>query len=378
VAVKAAPKNKITIPLLRPSLPTAAKLGRYLRRIDRTRWYTNFGALQLELEARLAKHFGLKPANVALFANGTLALTHALQAFPRKTGQGCLLPSWTFAATPAATLAANLQPHFADVNATSWALEPDAVLQRRDLQKFSAVVTVSPFGTPLDHQGWDNFTAKTGIPVLIDGAAAFDSIATQKKSRIGATPVMISLHATKCFGLGEGGLLLSRDTEFIARARQWGNFGFVGVPLAHLPGGNGKFNEYGAAIGHAALDAWPVRRRQLLTLTKNYAAKLAKIRDVTMAPGFNSGFVSNSCNVLTRLPATQLADQLAASGIQTRRWWGDGCHAQPAYKHLPRDPLPVTEGLAKHALGLPFFHDLKSQDLRKIIAALTIALRQGQ
>ena len=40
---------------MRPKLPTSDRLIDYLRRIDASRFYTNFGPLALALEDRLAK-----------------------------------------------------------------------------------------------------------------------------------------------------------------------------------------------------------------------------------------------------------------------------------------------------------------------------------
>lgn len=363
------------IPVLRPALPTAAQLAPYLRRIDETRWYSNFGPLSREFERKLATHFGVELEHVAVFGNGTLALIHALQAMQVAAGSLCVMPSWTFVATPAAACAAGLTPYFADVSAESWAIEPQTLRQRADLAKFGAVVAVAPFGAPLDHQAWDDFTAQTGLPVLIDGAAAFDAVATQPRARIGRTPVMISLHATKAFGVGEGGVLLSRDADLIARARQWGNFGFIGgEPIAHLAGSNSKVSEYGAAVGLAALGHWPQRRARIARLTEDYARTLVAIGGVGLAPGFLGGQVSNSCNIVTSLPAWDLAARLTRAGVMTRRWWGNGCHAHPAYVACPRDPLPVTERLAWHALGLPFYHDLDKAALKTVCEAVTAAL----
>jgi hypothetical protein len=48
-----------TIPVLRPLLPQADRLLPYLRRIDASRIYTNWGPLASELECRLSGQFGL-------------------------------------------------------------------------------------------------------------------------------------------------------------------------------------------------------------------------------------------------------------------------------------------------------------------------------
>ena len=68
---------------------------------------------------------------------------------------------------------------------------------------------------------------------------------------------MLSLHATKVFGVGEGGLVLCRNAELIQRCGQVMNFGFLGSREAQVAGFNGKLSEYHAAIGLAALDPWP-------------------------------------------------------------------------------------------------------------------------
>src|SRR3990167_3614049 len=50
--------NPEEIPLLVPDLPRAEKLLPYLHRIDRSRWYTNFGPLVGELEDKLSRLAG--------------------------------------------------------------------------------------------------------------------------------------------------------------------------------------------------------------------------------------------------------------------------------------------------------------------------------
>ena len=52
------------------------------------------------------------------------------------------------------------------------------------------------------------------------------------------------------------------------------------------------------------------------------------------------------------------AVDLAEAGIETRQWWGKGCHRHLAFANSPRLPLPVTERLAASVVGLPFFPGL--------------------
>lgn len=68
------------IPVCRPRLPDADAILPYLRRIDDAAWYSNFGPLVRELEARLGAHFGTGDGTVATVANGTMGLGLALAA----------------------------------------------------------------------------------------------------------------------------------------------------------------------------------------------------------------------------------------------------------------------------------------------------------
>src|SRR4051794_31264292 len=67
------------VPVARPRLPTAEAIAPYLQRIDEARWYSNFGPLLTEFEARLAGRFRPR-THVVTVTNATQALTLTLQA----------------------------------------------------------------------------------------------------------------------------------------------------------------------------------------------------------------------------------------------------------------------------------------------------------
>jgi dTDP-4-amino-4,6-dideoxygalactose transaminase len=362
------------IPVMRPKLPTADELLPYLRRIDEARWYSNYGPLLLELRDRFAAHFKVENNHVAIVANGTVALSAALVAAGARPGTKCLLPSWTFVGSAAAAWAANLQPHFVDVDPATWMLDPEQLRKRSDLKEVGAVMVVSAFGSPVDTAAWDAFTEDTGIPVIIDGAASFDTVASVPRARAGRSAVMISLHATKVFGVGEGGLLLSTDTALVERFNQVCNFGVWGSPAGQILGYNGKLSEYNAAVGLAMFETWPARRARVVQLTERYREILGSVRGIELVPGYGDGWVSCYCNIKTDAPAQSVIDGLAERGIETRRWWQSGVHVQKAYRDFPRDPLPVTERLASTVFGLPFSHDLDDTRFQRVIEGLKAAI----
>ncbi|WP_338663453.1 aminotransferase class I/II-fold pyridoxal phosphate-dependent enzyme [Pararoseomonas sp. SCSIO 73927] len=353
------------IPVARPRLPAAEAILPYLQEIDANHWYANHGLLWLRLQSRLAAHWGMGGDEVALTANATLALALALRATGVAPGRKCLMPAWTFVATAGAARGAGLVPHFADVDAGTWALDPDAVEARPDLGEMGAILVVAPFGRPLDLARWDALSDRTGVPVIVDAAAAFDALRDGGPMAVGRAPVVVSLHATKSFGIGEGGAVLSRDAAWLERLRRLSNFGFLGSRDAVLAGTNAKMSEYAAAIGLAAMDAWPGTRAGWRSITRHYADALEHA-GLPSSPGFGGDWVSATLSVLWPGEGADGAAALAREGIGTLRWWGDGCHRNPAYADCPRDPLPVTEAIARRAIGLPFWRDMTATQVEYI------------
>lgn len=372
-------KPTAPLPVMRPKLPAAAQVLPYLEEIDANRWYSNFGPLTQSFEARLAAHFGSGSGSVLAVANGTLGLMLSLQAVAPLPGDLCMLPAFTFSASASAVIAAGLVPWFVDVDPESWALEP---AQAREYLKdapgrVAAVMPVSVFGRPVNPADWDKFSAETGIPAVIDGAASFDA------AQVGRSPVMISLHATKVFGVGEGGLILSRDKELLSRIRSLSSFGFSLDPAknadgraALVPGTNGKFSEYAAAVGLAGLDGWTATRSRFFALRDEYLWVMADLPGLKPQPGGREPWTSATINFETPgKSAKDLIASLALSGIEARRWWGNGCHAAPAFAACPQAPLPVTNRLVDSVIGLPFYIDMTREEILRVKNAVAGLMR---
>ena len=344
----------ISIPVMRPRLPAAERLLPYLRRIDAARWYSNFGPLAQELEARLTAHWHVPGGGVLTLSNATQGLTVALMAAGAAPGTLCLMPAWTFVATAHAAVQARMVPYLVDVDPAGGALTPglaEAALAAAPGQ-VGAIMPVCPFGAPVDWSAWAELQRRTGIPVVIDAAAAFDSV------RPGPVPSVVSLHATKALGAGEGGVLLCTDTDLVARARACSNFGFLGSHVSHRVATNAKMSEYHAAVALAALDGWPETRA-------NWTHSLCLVREAVQAglsradwpAGLIGSYICSSPTIQVE-DAAAVAATLREDGIEARKWWQDGIPSHPAFAHCPATPLPVTAALAHATLALPCWQDM--------------------
>jgi dTDP-4-amino-4,6-dideoxygalactose transaminase len=355
------------IPIARPRLPKADALLPYLRRIDEHRTYSNFGPLVSELESRLADRLGVDPSCLVTVSNATSGLTLALQSVVPSSSGICLMPSWTFVATAHAVTAAGFTPYLVDVDESSWALTPAIALEAiaRIARPVTAVMPVAPFGAPMDVAAWDRFNALTGIPVVIDAAAGHDTV------RPGDAPAVVSLHATKILGAGEGGYVVCNRPDIIVGVRQRSNFGFYGSRNAERVAQNAKMSEYHAAVGLASMDRYDIDLAGFRETILSYRAFLADRADISFQPGFGDQWCGSV--IVARFQGgdeARIAAHCRESRVDSRLWWGKGVHRQAAFCGAPQLPLGVTETLAHETLGLPLYTDMAEQDVATVCNAI--------
>jgi dTDP-4-amino-4,6-dideoxygalactose transaminase len=354
----------------RPRLPLAEAIFPYLQRLDATRWYSNFGPLLTELEERISARFS-PGTEVVTVTNATQALTLALMAMNLPAGAYVAMPAWTFVATAHAVMMAGLRPLFLDVDPQTWMLRPEAVTALPpDRRRYvAAVIPVCAFGHLGDLAAWKAFRDETGIPVLVDAAAAFDALDDAD------LPAVVSLHATKVLGVGEGGFLATRDPALALKVRQLTTFGFQSSRESHAPATNAKLSEYAAAVGLAALDAWPADRLRFLRAAQHLRIGLIGLPDVQFQDGWGSDWITSVCCVaLPDGSASAVAQSLSDQGVDTRCWWGLGCHTSRAFAMCVREDLTHTNRLGASVIGLPFSVDLDEAEIRRIGDALGRAL----
>lgn len=362
------------IPVMRPKLPSAHRLVPYLESIDASRLYSNFGPLVLSLEDRLAEHYGLNQGTVATVANATLGLAIALAVQQPLPGSLCAIPAWTFVASAHAAVMAGLVPYFVDVDPETWALDPNKLFDElaRAPAAVGAVMPVMPFGSPLDIAAWEAFRSRTGLAVVIDAAAAFDCLVP------GVVPAVVSLHATKALGTGEGGFVISTDVSIRRAVRMRANFGFDGTREARAAAFNAKLSEYHAAVGHAALDEWDQTLAEWNHAADTYRRALRGSNQVSLRQGFGETWVSSTCLLGFAQPAADRIEQSLADGsIETRRWWGTGAHDHPATASFPRTAVPTTDALARSTLAVPFYRDISAAEIDRIADAVLAAAEAG-
>lgn len=362
------------IPVLRPRLPSLARLSPYLGRIDEARCYTNYGPLHNELQARLEARFQRPEGTLALANSGTSALVGAILATAGRaalTRPGALLPAYTFTATALAVEMCGFEPVLADVHPDTWDLRPEMAMTLVETTRIGVVVVVAPFGRLPDLGAWAAFRRRTGIPVVVDAAASFEMLDGPLTGGRLPVPLTLSFHATKSFSTGEGGAVLCEDPEQARRATNALNFGFVEARETCTAAINGKLSEYHAAVGLAELDDWSPKHSALLEAGEAYRRALA-LRGLddrlVIAPAICSSYILFRAGDAGE--ARRIERSLRSGDIGFRYWYGSGLHRQRHYAGRAAAPCPVTESVSGTLIGLPTAPDLTGEDIERVADAL--------
>ncbi|MDR3448914.1 MAG: DegT/DnrJ/EryC1/StrS family aminotransferase [Alphaproteobacteria bacterium] len=351
-----------------PDLPSADELLPYLRRIDTARWYTNFGPLVCEFEEKLQAYLSVKdpfpqagPIALTTLASCHQALVIGMRLLRLRPGATVLVPCVTFPSSAFAIEEAGATPLFADIDPVSWTLTPAIARAIASRRKIDAVMPVAVYGVPVE--GWDTFSRETGIPVLIDAAAALEAQPVPERCI-----VAYSMHATKPFGIGEGGILAARDPAFILAARQMSNFSTQNR-IAMDCGTNAKLSEYHGAVALAQFARWQgikQRRRRVLDFY------IAALEDHGLASGLQKdvtrAVTSSLMLKLDRPEAQHLIDALDAQGIPAHRSYWPPLPHHPHFANVEKaDALPHAEALNNAIIGLPFHGFMREEEVEQIV-----------
>lgn len=349
------------IQLYKPRLSSLASATKYLQQAEDAAVFSNYGPLVRQFETAVAKYLGIRDPNLVVSCtSATLGIQGALEVLGLERVR---CPDFTFAATGLAIKNSGAVIELVDVGDDDW--------MSLGWQTYEGgEVLVLPFGAPFK----SSFTSKSGTRI-IDAAASFASSQgglSEFTDSVGQQVIVFSLHATKLFGVGEGGVIAFSDEALAQEFRNWTRFGFSDKRISTLTGTNAKMSEITAAYGLGLFDEWEQLSVELQAL-RSKARKVHSRSSLSSAPEQVSEAVSPYWLVVTRQKeeTENLAEFLSAKGIPTRSWWAAPLSAMPAFEGSHRlDSGTTAARLTETVLGLPFHPNLTDAHLESIEEAL--------
>lgn len=364
------------VPFIRPVFPESRLIGYDFDRIVESNWYTNFGPMERKFSEAITDYIG-EGFHAATFNNATSALLAVVQCV-LGSGDGTrsiIVPSFTFAAGPAAIEWNGYRPLFIDIDVTT--LQPliaDAeaalVSGRTDV---AGILLCNTFGIGnAEINQWQQLARRFEVPLMVDSAAGFGS-RYDDATRVGTAGVceVFSFHATKPFAIGEGGAVVTRDADLAVRLREFQNFGFTPGIGATALGLNGKLQEINAAIGLRQLETFDDAVASRQVIARGYAERV----DPAVF-GFPPGlFASSVCFASVLLPTHALREQVLSTlldaGVEARVYYAPAVHAQPRFAAAERfSGLSGTESVVSRIIALPVHQNMTSAAMGRVVDAL--------
>lgn len=340
-------------------------------------------------EAAFAAYKGVSRDRVAAVNSCTAALHVAMIALGLSPGAEVITTPLTFCATVNAILHAGLTPVLADVDEQSQCINPDAV-EAAISPRTEAIVPVHFAGRPCAMDRIMAIARKHGLAVIEDCAHAIETELAGHKAGTFGDFGCFSFYATKNLTTAEGGMILGRDSERIARARilalhgmskdAWHRFSDKGYRHYQVVECGFKYNmtDLQAALGiHqlARLDANWERRRTLWGRYQEAFADLPILRPADPEPESRHAYHLYTLRIAAErcgIDRDGFMQALHERGI------GTGVHylslaEHPYYRQRmgwrPED-WPVAMRIGRETVSLPLSARLRDGDVERIVAAV--------
>lgn len=310
--------------------------------------------------------------------NGYDALFLILRAYMElgrlTTGDEVIIPANTFIATVLSVINAGLKPILVDPDPDTMNLSGE-IAARALTPRTRAVITVHLYGSPAWDEEMLHLATDKGIFVIEDAAQAIGASALNAGISGGFSvgslghAAVFSFYPTKNLGaLGDGGAMVSSDTELCRTVRQIANYGSDTRNHYRYLGVNSRLDSIHAAMLSDKLKDLPEtnnRRRQRATLYGSL------IDNPLVRTPYNPGSVWHQ--YVVRIGSGRRDDfrnYMTSNGVETDIHYPVPPHRQPCLSYLTHAPLSLTEALASEIVSLPISDCTSLDDVIEISAMI--------
>lgn len=365
------------IPLIKPYIPDRAKTA-VLEVLESG--YLTEGPVTRAFEERCRAYIGCTHALAV--SNCTVGLEMALRCLSIGPGDEVIVPDYTYPATAAVVRHVGATVVLVDVEPRTMLIDYDS-LEEAITPRTKAIMPVSLFGNPLDHDRLRTLADRHGLLIIEDAACAMGSEYKARQTGNWADISVFSLHPRKFITTGEGGLITTNRDEWASWMHTYKHFGMTADGTREgasfqIPGSNHKLSNLLAAIGLAQMDEVEgllQRRRELADTYTELLVDAPGIRQaVTTAGGLHAYqtycvFVEQRDQVMTRMREAGIEVQIGTYALSR----------EPAYQ--PSDfcrwhgDLAASRTRFHTCLALPLYHELTQAQQKEVVDALNQTLR---
>lgn len=344
----------------KPFLAPREEYEAYIAKIWDNQWLTNMGPLAIELEEKLQEHLGVK--DLLFVSNGTIALQMAIKALALK-GEVITTP-FSFVATTHSIVWEGCTPVFIDIEEDSLNIDPKQI-EAAITENTSAILATHIFGNPCDVEAIQQIADKHNLKVIYDAAHAFN-IEIEGNSIFNYGDIATcSFHATKFYHTGEGGLVITKNSDLLKKLSYIRNHGLHEDGGFASIGTNAKNSEFHAALGLVNLRYVSEILKKRKAICEIYGERLQNKVGFQI---WKDGATKNYCYLPVIFESEEqllrVKKHLVTHQVYTRRYFYPSLASSLPYMNPVA--LPISKSISERCLCLPIYCDLSSKEVHRV------------
>jgi len=345
--------------------------------------HLSLGPKVTEFEAKFADYIGTQHA-VAV-NSGTSGLHLCVKALGLTEGDEVITTPFSFVASANCLLYERAVPKFVDIDPLTLNLDVRQI-ESRITNKTKAILPVHVFGQPCDMDGILQIAKRYNLRIIEDACEAIGAVYKGKKTGAIGDCGVFAFYPNKQMTTGEGGIIVTDDENIAVLCRNLRNQGRSPGEqwLVHeLLGYNYRLSDILCALGIAQLQ----RIENLLTkraiVAGIYNHHLKNVQGIT-SPDHQTDGTARSWFVYVVLLDKSFNRKQRDQILQSLQRRNIGCsnyfppvHLQPFYRTnfgYKEHDFPVTEGVSERTIALPFYGNLKKDEILFVVEEFINAL----
>ncbi len=352
---------------------------KYVIECIETGWISSEGPFITRFEQQFSNYTG-RDFGVAV-ANGSAALDIAVQALGITTGDEVIMPTFTIISPAQSVVKAGAVPVLVDSDPLTWNMDVQQI-EKKITPKTKAILVVHIYGLPVDMDPVLALAKKHKLALIEDAAEMHGQTYKGKACGSFGDVSIFSFYPNKHITTGEGGMIVTDDSELAERCKKLRNLAFEpkGRRFIHEElGWNYRMTNLQAALGVAQLE----QIETFLAKKRRTGTKYLQGLGFLTAKGYQlplaeTGYATNIYWVFGLLApseeeAQKIIAHLTGHGIGTRPFFW--CmHQQPVFLKMglfKNEAYPVAEKLARTGFYIPSGLGLSEKEQAGVIKAFS-------
>jgi perosamine synthetase len=331
-------------------------------------------------EQMLAERVGARYA--AAVSSGTGGLHLLVRSYEIGAGDEVITTPFSFAASTNCFLYEGATPVFADIDPTTWNIDP-AAIEAAITPRTKAIVAVDIFGYPCELDPIKELAAKHGLAVIDDACEALGAEYCGRSVGGQGVPAVFAFYPNKQMTTGEGGIVVTDSEEQWRLIKSLSNQGRGddGPWLEHVRlGYNYRLDDLSAALGIAQLEKLDRILELRRQVAERYETLLSAVDGAELAAADDAEHRRSWFVFVVRLAEgidrERVIEELTKEKVASSRYL-PCIHLQPYMRErfgFAEGLCPQAEALSRSTVALPFYTALEAEDQERVVATLERAI----